>query len=176
MEISPGCRQVDEESGQVELDTETENLLHQIEELTSTALRETNHWSLHINQDTNNPQGHARERIGGVQEGVSKNDRNSVSANKLGLEDNTTIEDSHIPHGHRGGHINKTQESKEYRNANNRPKHTVRSWDSGAYSETPNPLVTVIERNAKSEVVITPMSISTSSCESVIGTTRYNII
>ena len=175
VEVTPGCRQVDEESGQVELDTETENLLHQIEELTSTALRETNHWSLHINHDTNNLQGHAREHIRGVQEEVVENDRNSLSANKLGFENITSKEDSNIPHGHRGGHINMTLESKEYINANNQPENTVRSWDSGAYSDTPNPLVTAIEKNANSGVVMTPMSISTSSCESVTGTARDNI-
>ena len=85
-EITPGCRQVDEDSSQVELDTETENLLHQIEELTSTALRETNHWSLHINHDTNNPRGHAGEQMGGVQEGVRENDMKSLSTHKLGLK------------------------------------------------------------------------------------------
>ena len=84
--------------------------------------------------------------------------------------------------------MNKTRESQEYSNANNRPEHTVRGWDSGAYSDTPNPLVTVIERNANSEAVATPMtistnreavttamSISTSSCESGTGTARDNI-
>ena len=66
--------------------------------------------------------------------------------------------------------MNKTQESQEYSNANNQPEHTVRQWD------TPNPLVTVIERNANSEAVATPMSISTSSCESGTGTARDNIL
>ena len=72
--------------------------------------------------------------------------------------------------------MNKTRESQEYSNANNQPEHTVRCWDSGAYSDTPNPLVTVIERNANSKAVTTPMSISSSSCESVTGTAKDNII
>ena len=167
---------MDEDSGQVELDTETENLLHQIEELTSTALRETNHWSLHINHDTTNLRGNPGKRIGGVQEGVSENDRNSVSEHTLGLEDSTAREDSNIPHGHRRGYINKTQESQAYSNDNNWPQNTVRGWNSGAYSKTPNSLVTVIEKNVCSDAVTTPMSISSSSCESVTGTARDNIL
>jgi len=44
--------QVEGESDNLQLDTETETLLQEIEELTSAALKETNHWSLHVNHET----------------------------------------------------------------------------------------------------------------------------